>query len=130
MNTIQSRNDVSLLVNSFYAKIRRDELLGPIFNGHISEEKWPEHLEKLTDFWETNLFRVIKFKGNPSVKHVKVDSNLNHSIEKFHFDNWLGLWFETVDEMYEGDLAIRAKESAQKMAMGQYITILNNRSAD
>ena len=55
---ITSREDVSLLVNTFYGKIRQDELLGPIFNGHIAEEKWPEHLWKLTNFWETNLFGV------------------------------------------------------------------------
>ena len=61
MNTISTRKDISVLVHAFYGKIREDELLGPIFNGHISEEQWPVHLEKLTDFWETNLFGIPKF---------------------------------------------------------------------
>ena len=127
MNTIKNRKDINILVNRFYAKIRKDELLGPIFNGHISEEQWPEHLMKLTDFWETNLFGVPKFKGNPSSKHIKVDANLGYNIEQNHFRRWLNLWFETVDELFNGELATRAKEAARKMAAGQFLTIRKNR---
>jgi len=127
MNTINNRKDVNILVNRFYAKIRKDELLGPIFNDHISEVQWPEHLIKLTDFWETNLFRISKFKGNPSSKHIKVDTNLGYNIEKKHFTTWLNIWFETVDEMFNGELATKAKESARKMATGQFLTIRKNR---
>jgi hemoglobin len=130
MTTIETRKDVSNLVNAFYTKIRKDDLLGPIFNGHIPEEKWPEHLNKLTDFWETNLFGVAKFKGSPSAKHIKVDSNLNHSIDQSHFGKWLQLWFETIDELYVGELAVKAKESARKMASGQFLAIWNNRPPD
>ncbi len=50
---IQSREEVSLLVRTFYGKVRKDDLLGPIFNGIIKD--WEEHLELLTDFWETQL---------------------------------------------------------------------------
>jgi len=127
MKDLKDRNDISILVNAFYAKIRKHELLGPIFNGHIPPEKWPEHLSKLTDFWETNLFGIAKFKGSPSRKHVDVDMNLGHTIEQVHFGSWLQLWFETIDELYEGQLATKAKESARKMAAGQYLTIWHNR---
>ena len=72
MKEIKTRKDVSILVHTFYDKIRKDDLLGPIFNSHIAEDQWPEHLEKLTDFWETNLFGIPKFKGNPSQKHLNV----------------------------------------------------------
>jgi hemoglobin len=51
MKVIENREDVRVLVHAFYLKIRENDLLGPIFNGHIVTEKWPEHLEKLTDFW-------------------------------------------------------------------------------
>ncbi|WP_417443737.1 group III truncated hemoglobin [Joostella sp.] len=127
MKNIEDRNDVNILVNTFYAKIRKDELLGPIFNVHIPDEKWPEHLSKLTDFWETNLFGIAKFKGSPSRKHVNVDMNMDYSIEQTHFGKWLQLWFETIDELYEGDLARKAKDSARKMATGQFLTIWHNR---
>lgn len=127
MKTIDDRRDVSILVNTFYAKIRMDDLLGTIFNSHIPEEKWPEHLSKLTDFWETNLFGVARFKGNPSQKHINVDKNLNHTIEPGHFGRWLQLWFETIDELYMGERAERAKNSAKKMAQGQFMMISQHR---
>lgn len=127
MNTIDSRKDISKLVNSFYLKIRKNELLGPIFNSHISDEQWPEHLEKLTDFWETNLFGIAKFKGSPSTKHIKVDLNMNHKIEQSHFGVWLHLWFETIDQHFEGELADKAKQAARKMSTGQFLTIWKNR---
>lgn len=127
MKTIESREDVSILVNTFYAKIRKDDLLGPIFNSHIPEEKWPEHLSKLTDFWETNLFGVARFKGNPSQKHINVDQNLNHTIDQDHFGRWLYLWFQTIEELYTGEYAEKAKRSAQRMARGQFMMIWQHR---
>jgi hemoglobin len=127
MNTINHRKDVTVLVNKFYTKIRKDALLGPIFNGHISEEQWAEHIIKLTDFWETNLFGISKFKGSPSLKHINVDANLGYNIEQNHFRRWLQLWFETIDELFEGEVATRAKNSAQIMAKGQFTIIMKNR---
>ena len=99
---IESREDVSLLVHTFYSKIRKDDLLGPIFNAHISEEEWPQHLIKLTDFWETNLFGVRKFKGSPTKKHLKVDKNLDYTIDQMHFGKWLQLWVETINKLFVG----------------------------
>ena len=123
MKLIENRDDISTLVNAFYSKIRKDDLLGPIFNSHISEEKWPEHLSKLTDFWETNLFGVANFKGSPTQKHISVDKNLNYTIDQKHFGKWLELWFGTIDELFEGEMAFKAKESARKMATGQFLAI-------
>ena len=128
MKTITTREDIKVLVTSFYAKIRKDDMLGDIFNSHIPESHWPAHLEKLTDFWETNLFGVALFKGNPSQKHINVDKNMNHSIDQVHFEKWLQLWFETIDELFVGELAIRAKNAARKMATGQYLVMWNHRN--
>ena len=128
METIKNREAIFCLVEAFYAKIQKNELLGPVFNRHISAEQWPEHLEKLTDFWETNLFGIAKFKGSPSAKHVTVDKHMNHSITQEHFEVWLQLWFETIDQRFEGELAVKAKQAARKMATGQYLTIWNNRT--
>ncbi|MDG1806131.1 group III truncated hemoglobin [Flavicella sp.] len=127
MKTIESRKDIKLLVDTFYIKIRKEETLGPIFNKHIPETNWPEHLEKLTDFWETNLFGIPKFKGNPTLKHVNVDKGLHHKVDQVHFGLWLQLWFETIDELYTGDLAIKAKEASRRMAHGQFMAIWNQR---
>lgn len=127
MKKIENRSDVNHLVNCFYAKIRENQLLGPIFNRHILENEWPEHLDTLTDFWETKIFGIPKFKGNPTLKHVTVDKNLNHTIEQKHFEEWLQLWFETIDELFEGESAQKAKNAARKMATGQFLAILHQR---
>lgn len=127
MKDIETREDIAQLVSAFYAKIRKDELLGTIFNSHIREDEWTAHLEKLTDFWETNLFGIPKFKGSPSQKHILVDKNLNYGITQNHFGQWLNLWFETINAMFSGELAERAKHNARKMATGQYVMIWNNR---
>jgi len=121
LKQIENRKDVSLLVRNFYAKIRAHAFLGPIFNKAIAEEDWEAHLEKLTDFWETNLFGIPKFKGNPMQAHRNVDAAENHSIEMEHFGHWLQLWFSTIDEHFEGARADKAKQAARKMATGLFM---------
>ena len=127
MKEIEDRSDVVILVSTFYHAVRRDALLGPIFNGQLSEEQWPHHLEKLTDFWVTALFGIACFKGNPSRAHRQVDKSLNHTIDQFHFETWLHLWFQTIDSLYIGMLAERAKDAAKQMATNQYRAICSQR---
>ncbi len=127
MKEIENRDDVESLVIIFYQKIRKDKILGPIFNSHIKEEEWPTHLSKLTDFWTTNLFAQKAYKGNPTVVHEKVDKNLNYTIEQTHFGQWLHLWFTTIDEMFSGEKAVKAKNAARKMSTIQFLAIWKNR---
>ena len=56
LRDIQNRADVFLLVNTFYSKVKKDEFIGYIFLEIIPEHEWEQHIEKLTNFWETNLF--------------------------------------------------------------------------
>jgi len=122
---IQNREDVSALVNSFYKKVRVDETLGPIFNEVIKD--WDEHLDRLTTFWETSLFMTKKLEkkyyGNPLAAHVEVDRKFNHSITNTHFGLWLNLWFETLDELFEGEVAENAKRRARKMGTFMFMNI-------
>ena len=127
MKALGSRLDLRVLVESFYSKIRKDEILGPIFNKHIAEDEWPPHLAKLTDFWEMKLLGGTNFQGSPTRKHIDVDRASGHTISQEHFAHWLRLWIETVDESFAGDLAERAKAQARKMATGQFIGIWQNR---
>ncbi len=127
MRDLENRKDVELLVLSFYAQIRKDELLGPIFNGTIPKEKWPEHLDKLADFWETNIWGIPKFNGNPVLAHARVDTSFHHSISQDHFSHWLELWFSTVDSLFVGEKAMFIKNRAQNMATGQFLKILQLR---
>ena len=123
MKPIETKEDIQLLVHTFYSKIRTDELLGPIFNSHISENQWPFHLKKLTSFWESNLFGVNNYKGSPTKKHLKVDKNLDYGIDMLHFGKWLQLWVETINKLFVGDRVDKAIYMARKMATGQYLTL-------
>lgn len=123
---LTNREDVQLLVTSFYKKIRVHEILGPIFNGIITD--WDTHLDLLTDFWETQLFLKRKYHGNPVTAHQEVDDKMNHTITSEHFGLWLNLWFETLDELFEGETAWIAKNRAQKMSTMLFMQIFQHRN--
>lgn len=125
---IENREDIYKLVSSFYQKIRKQEVLGPIFN-HIIKD-WDEHIERLTDFWETNLLFVAKFKGNPIVVHQHVDSTFKGSITEKHFGIWLHLWVTTTDSLFEGERAEIAKRRARKMSTHLYLSMNKSRTSN
>ena len=122
---IKTKDDVFLLVSTFYEKVRKNELLGPFFNDKIKD--WDQHLELLTTFWESSLFLKTKYYGNPLEAHVKVDRENNQSITELHFGVWLNLWFETIEELFEGEIAENAKRRARKMGTFLYLKIFEAR---
>jgi len=126
---IETREDVFLLVSAFYDKVREDDVLGPFFNNLIKD--WDSHIDRLTTFWESSLFMTRKlehkYKGDPLAAHVKVDKENNHSITELHFGIWLNLWFQTIDELFEGDYAENAKRRARKMGTFLYLKIFEAR---
>lgn len=124
---ITSRNEVALLVNTFYAKVRKDELLGPIFNGIIDD--WDSHLELLTDFWETNLLYNRKYFGNPMSAHVYVDQQIGGTVSEMHFGVWINLWFNTIDELFDAndEVAQIAKNRARNMGTFLHLNIFKAR---
>jgi hemoglobin len=79
------------LVHAFYAKVRRDPALGPIFNRVVDD--WDHHLEKLCDFWSSVTLMSGRFKGAPMAAHVRVPD-----IRPTHFARWLHLFAETAAE--------------------------------
>lgn len=124
---IQNRADVELLVHTFYGRIREHETLGPIFNGIV--EDWPHHLNHLCDFWEMILLQTGpgRRKFNPVGVHREVDKKVGHSLSQVHFGNWLELWFQTLNENFEGEVADYAKEHARNMASILFFRIYDNR---
>mgnify|MGYP000975890385 FL=1 len=127
---INTRADIFLLVSQFYEKVRADKILGPFFNETIKD--WDAHLEHLTTFWETSLFMTRKldhkYHGNPLEAHVKVDKQFNYAIDNIHFGIWLNLWYQTIDELFEGDYADNAKRRARKMGTFMFFKIFEARS--
>lgn len=106
---IETLEDIKTLVNSFYDKVREDELLADIFN-NIIQNRWPVHLEKMHRFWQTVLLEEHTYFGSPFVPHAQLP------IEKQHFERWLKLFYETVDEYFIGELAEKAKWQGKRMA--------------
>lgn len=124
---IEGRDDISKLVNAFYAKVRADETIGPIFNSIITD--WDEHLEKLTDFWQMNIFGDRIYDGNPIKAHQHADEVSVEKITPYHFGTWLNLWFETIDTYFEGENADILKRRARKMQTILMISIFENRQS-
>ena len=106
---IQDLNDIKLLVDTFYGKVRENPMLKDIFNT-IIQDRWPEHLAKMYNFWQTVLLEEHTYYGSPFVPHANLPVDLEH------FDKWLLLFNSTVDDLFEGEKAEKAKWQGQRMA--------------
>jgi hemoglobin len=106
---ILNLDDVKLLVNSFYGKVREDEILAGLFNNRIGD-RWPEHLEKMYRFWQTVLLGEHTYYGAPFVPHAQLP------VQHMHFERWMELFNSTVDELFAGEKADEAKWRGKKMA--------------
>lgn len=110
MNDITNKKDVQTFVDAFYQKIQQDSLLGPVFASKIATDAWFVHLERMYSFWNTVLFGQKDYRGNPFSKHASLP------IELPHFEQWLHLFFTTIDANFKGPKAEEAKLRATKMA--------------
>lgn len=106
---IQDLDDIRRFVNNFYDEVRRDELIGPVFDERIAD-RWPVHLEKMYRFWQTVLLEEHTYSGSPFMPHLTL------AIEAPHFERWLKICFRVVDELFEGEKANELKWRAEKMA--------------
>ncbi|WP_235506497.1 group III truncated hemoglobin [Altererythrobacter sp. Root672] len=82
---------ISSFVERFYGKIRKDELLGPIFAERIGD--WAKHLDRMKGFWRSVLHASGEFAGNPMIKHIAIPG-----LEERHFAHWLQLFYATLRE--------------------------------
>lgn len=122
-------DNLDQLIRVFYGRVRKDDLIGPYFNATIQgEEVWEEHYKLLVDFWALNVLGISGFNGNPAKAHHSVDKSFKNSITTDHFDRWVSIWTVTIDELFEGDMAEKAKEKARNMAKGMYKKVLERRS--
>ena len=106
---ISDIEDIKLMVNAFYDQIRENEVLGPIFNG-IIQDRWSQHLEKMYTFWQTILLEEHTYFGSPFPPNAKLPVDVSH------FEQWLQLFNQNMDNLFEGTKADEAKWRAAKMA--------------
>ena len=116
-----NEEQLAVLVDRFYAKVREDAVLGPVFNGAIAY--WPDHLEKLTAFWSSVMLTTGRYKGQPMVAHMKHKA----TIEPAMFDRWLDLWRETARETLSKPAAaaiiIKAERIAESLQLGMFFKL-------
>jgi hemoglobin len=98
------------MVHAFYARVREDAELGPIFNRAIAD--WPEHLEKLHAFWSSVMLTSGRYKGQPVPAHVKHRDHITPAL----FDRWLALWGRTARELMTSEAAAELETKAARIA--------------
>lgn len=109
-----TEDEVTALVHAFYARVREDEALGPIFNAHV--ENWDEHLAKLVDFWSSILRRTGRFSGAPMPRHAALQG-LNAAL----FQRWLALFGQICDAQPNRAMGARAHAAAQRIAQSLWM---------
>jgi hemoglobin len=110
MKDIEDITSIKVFVDAFYIKVRADAVIGPVFSEAIKGD-WQPHLDRMYAFWNAALFGVSGFTGNPFAKHAPL------GISETHFNRWLDLFGQTIDELFEGKMAENAKTRATLMAI-------------
>lgn len=105
-------------VYAFYAKIRMDPQLGPIFERVIGAD-WDTHLVRMCDFWSSVMLMTGRYKGNPMLAHLRLDG-----ITPDHFAHWLALFRESAAETCAPPAAdafvARANNIAKSLQLGMF----------
>ncbi|MFN8253769.1 MAG: group III truncated hemoglobin [Ferruginibacter sp.] len=119
---IENRQDIELLVVKFYEKVRSDAALGHIFND-VAKVNWEKHFPVMFDFWENVLFYTGTYEGNPMLIHQHLHQA--YPLTKAHFNRWNELFLETLDENFEGEKSILARQRALSISTMMQIKILS-----
>jgi hemoglobin len=106
---------IARLVESFYASIRADAVLGPIFAARIAD--WPRHLDRMKGFWRSILHNSGEFSGNPMAKHLTIPG-----LEEAHFAHWLELFYATLRELESHPAATRLVGTRARMIADSLLT--------
>lgn len=110
MTTEITEDDIASLIPAFYARVRQDDLLGPIFDGAIAD--WPHHLEKLKAFWSSVMLTSGRYKGQPMIAHVRHEGHMTRE----NFARWLAIWKQTSSELLGAEKAVAFQERADRIA--------------
>lgn len=113
------------VVDEFYARARRDDVIGPVFNRVIPEPEWPAHLDKIADFWSSMLLGSGRYNGRPMPKHMAIPE-----LSDLHFMRWLRLFRETVQQVCPPDIAALFVERSERIGNSFRMNIAMRRGDD
>ena len=111
---ISTSDDVKTLIDAFYEEVKKDEVIGYIFND-VANVDWAHHLPKMYAFWEFLLLGRDTYAGNPMAVHEALHQKT--PLKEEHFDRWLALFHQTVDEHFAGRVAEDAKSRSRLIAL-------------
>ena len=100
---------IETLVRTFYARVRSDTEIGPIFAAAI--EDWEPHLRKMMDFWSSVTLMTGRFHGQPIQKHMAIPGIAPH-----HFSRWLALFADTAQAVTPPEIAAIFIDRAERIA--------------
>jgi len=120
---IENREDLVLLLNSFYQKAFKDDLIGRFFTQVVPLDL-NTHIPIIADFWESVVFGSRGYRKNVMEVHRHIHQL--SSIKKEHLDQWIKLFSGTVDELFEGEKAILIKQRAKSIATLMDIKLNHN----
>lgn len=103
---ITSKKDIVFVMQFFYEKAKADKVIGPFFTD-IVEVNWEKHIPTLSSFWENVLFYTGEYNGDPLGAHKKIHAQT--ATTSLHFDCWLRIFNETIDEHFFGKNATKMK---------------------
>lgn len=118
---IKTRADIELLVTNFYDKVKKDDIIGYIFND-VAKVNWDKHLPAMFNFWENVLLFTGEYTGNPMVIHQHLNKII--PLTPAHFKRWESLFLQTIDELFEGDKATLARQRAVSISTVMQIKII------
>lgn len=116
---------IRAVVHGFYAEVRKDDLLSPIFDAAIAAEEWPRHLAKMCDFWSATLLRTGRYDGRPLPPHLAIPG-----LGEQHFRRWLGLFRTTVGRLCSPEVAALFMDRALRIAHSFRLAVTFNRGED
>src|SRR5215470_5792096 len=113
MRDIETRDDCERLVRAFYKRAFEDPLIGWLFTD-VARLDLEAHVPRITSFWETVLLGARSYGGGAFRPHAEL--HMKAQLRAAHFERWLVLWGETVDELFAGERAELAKSHAHRVA--------------
>ena len=119
------RDGIRRLVHGFYAAVRDDPLIGPVFERQIAPERWPQHLDKMCAFWASVLLRSSDYDGRPLPPHLALPD-----LSTAHFQRWLTLFRATARDVLDERSAALAIGFAERIALSFRMALAFHRGED
>jgi hemoglobin len=119
-----SEASIARLIDRFYVAVRRDPVLGPVFEAAIKDDEWPEHLATMRRFWSSVMLTSGRYSGNPVQVHRAVQG-----LERPMFERWLRLFETAATELFDARPARAFVDKAHRIATSLQLALFHRLGA-